>query len=358
MKKDLIKNAFTATIAVAIALAFTGCRDSSIDDEYDAGILAANSTEVSVSLPSKPEDETYSRQLSIQDSSTASSKLSELEVTGDLSGSVNIDGSALMSAISDKIAEQFRKAFPNMSIKTSLSGTDEGIARFIDKRVDICNTSRPFSKSEANKAVSAGISYTEFQVAYDGVVIVVNKDNPVDIISYAEINEIWKPDSSITNWNEVNSKWPENDLVVFGPKAGTGIIEFFTKNVLNTIDNQMGAYTEVNSDKELVASIAGDNSAIGLTGFATYFNSRESIKALKVDFGSGPVEPDIASIKEGKYQKLSSPMYLYVANASLERKEVKAFIKYYMENASKIVTQSGYIPLSDKVYSEQMKLLN
>jgi len=203
----------------------------------------------------------------------------------------------------------------------------------------------------------AGAAYVVKEVAYDGVVIVVNKSNPVDSITLNEIKSIWNPDSVLMNWNEVNAKWPNNDLMVFGPKADTGIIEFFTKNVLHTTDNQIGVYTEVNSDKELVRCISGDNTAIGLTNFANYFNAKSSIKALKIDFGEGAVIPEIDSIKSGKYQLLSSPMYLYVSKASLQRTEVKAFIKYYLENASKTVTEAGYVPLSDTDYTSQLSAL-
>ncbi|MDF2987599.1 MAG: phosphate transporter substrate-binding protein PhoT family [Eubacterium sp.] len=354
MKRTIINKVIIASATLLMLLAFTGCRDSSIEDDFDDAAQMASTS--AAATTSKAEDVEVSKQLSIADSTSAS--LSEIKITEDLKGSISIDGSALMSAISDKIAEQFRKACPGMTIKTALSGTEEGITKFLNQQLDICNTSRQLSSSESNEAKAKGLAYTEFKVAYDGVVVVVNKDNPVDTISSNELKAIWEPGSSLITWKEVNPNWPENDLMVFGPKANTGLIEFFTKNILKTNDSQIGVYTEVNSDKELVKSIEGDNTAIGLTGFANYFNSKSSIKALKVDFGSGPVTPDIDSIKNGKYQHLSSPMYLYVSNAALQRTEVKAFIKYYMENASKIVTEAGYVPLADKDYAEQLSALN
>ncbi len=356
MKKNIINKVIIGSVAVSMVLSFTGCRDSSIDDDFNDADQMSTAATAAAASPSKAEDGEVSQQLSIADS-TSSSSLSEIKSEA-LTGSISIDGSALMSAISDRIAEQFRKACPGMTIKTALSGTEEGISKFLNQQLDICNTSRQLSSSEVNKAKAKGLDYVEFKVAYDGVVVVANKDNPVDTVTSSEIKAIWEPESSLITWKEVNPKWPENDLMVFGPKANTGLIEFFTKNVLKTNDNQIGVYTEVNSDKELVKSIEGDNTAIGLTGFANYFNSRSTIKALKVDFGSGPVTPDMDSIKNGKYQLLSSPMYLYVSKTAFQRTEVKVFIKYYLENASKIVTEAGYVPLAEKDYTEELKALN
>lgn len=355
MKKNIFNKIIVSIVLLSILILIPGCRDSSIDDEFDeASILAAATSTATSSIVSENE---ASGKLSITDTASQSA-LSEITLSKDLSGLISIDGSALMSAISDKIAEQFRKACPKISIKTGLSGTEEGINLFIAQKLDICNTSRPFSSSETSNAKSKGADYVEFKVAYDGVVVVVNKSNPVASISLNEIKSIWNPDSVLMNWNEVNAKWPDNNLMVFGPKADTGIIEFFTKNILHTTDNQIGIYTEVNSDKELVNSISDDNTAIGLTSFANYFNAQSSIKALKIDFGSGPVLPDIDSIKNGKYQQLSSPMYLYVSKASLHKTEVKAFIKYYLENASKTVTDAGYVPLTNQDYTSQLSSLN
>lgn len=354
MKRIFMNKLVLSIILASLLLSATGCRDSSLEDFDEAEVMSSAASSVTPTPSS--EDET-AQQLSIADS-TAQPTLSEIELSNDLSGSISIDGSALMSAISDKIAEQFRKACPKMTIKTALSGTEEGISKFISGNIDICNTSRQLSVSEVQSAKTKGLDYVELKAAYDGVVIVVNKGNPVDTISLKEILSIWKPDSSLITWNEVNPKWPENDLMVFGPKANTGLIEFFTRHVLKTADNQIGIYTEVSSDNELIKNITGDNTAIGLTSFANYFNARDSIKALRVDFGSGAVLPDVESIKAGKYQQLSSPMYLYVSKVSLQKQEIKAFVQYYLQNASKIVTEAGYVPLSDKDYTEELAKIN
>lgn len=354
MKRNIFYNIIISIIILGMSTIFVGCRDSSVEDDFSKSTTAASDTSTA-KASTGPEDET-TNQLAISDT-TAKSDLSEITLSKDLSGSISIDGSALMSSISDKLAEQFRKACPKMTIKTGLSGTEQGIKLFVSHKLDICNTSRPLNSAEAAKAKANGADYVEFKVAYDGVVIVVNKSNPVDSISLNEIKAIWNPDSTMMNWNEINKKWPDKELMVFGPKADTGLIEFFTQNVLHTANNQIGIYTEVNSDKELVKSISGDNTAIGLTNFANYFNSKSSIKALKIDFGKGAVLPEIDSIKNGKYQAMSSPMYLYASKTSLQKTEVKAFIKYYLDNASKTVLEAGYVPLSDNDYTSQLSAL-
>jgi phosphate transport system substrate-binding protein len=89
--------------------------------------------------------------------------------------------------------------------------------------------------------------------------------------------------------------------------------------------------------------------------YSTYAANKEKLKALKINAGKGPVMPSVETVKSGEYQALSSPMYLYASEASLQKPAIKAFIKYYLENASKLVMKSGYIPLPDSEYHEQAK---
>jgi phosphate transport system substrate-binding protein len=55
-------------------------------------------------------------------------------------------------------------------------------------------------------------------------------------------------------------------------------------------------------------------------------------------------------VRDGTYQPLSRPIFVYVSKKSLDRPEVLQFTKFYVEKAVELVPEVGYVPLSEKSY--------
>jgi phosphate transport system substrate-binding protein len=70
----------------------------------------------------------------------------------------------------------------------------------------------------------------------------------------------------------------------------------------------------------------------------------------KSDNGSGPIVPSVDSIRNGTYQPLSRPLFIYVAEKALSRPEVQKFIDFYLTEGSKLAEEVGYVQLGDRVY--------
>jgi hypothetical protein len=62
------------------------------------------------------------------------------------------------------------------------------------------------------------------------------------------------------------------------------------------------------------------------------------------------VLPSVESVRQGIYQPLSRPVFIYIAKKSLERPEVSAFVDFYLGNAERLVGTAGYVPLPAKAY--------
>jgi phosphate transport system substrate-binding protein len=82
------------------------------------------------------------------------------------------------------------------------------------------------------------------------------------------------------------------------------------------------------------------------------------MKIVPIDSGSGPVIPTDQTITSGEYTPLSRPLFIYVNTEPLERAEVKAFVKFYMENGEQLVAEVGYTPLPPSVYQENLSVIN
>jgi phosphate transport system substrate-binding protein len=56
-------------------------------------------------------------------------------------------------------------------------------------------------------------------------------------------------------------------------------------------------------------------------------------------------------VKNGTYQPLSRPIFIYVNAKSMEKKEVREFVEFYIKNAPKLVKEVKYVPLPDTAYT-------
>ena len=273
-----------------------------------------------------------------------------------LRGTVSLDGSSTVSPISEAVAEEFLAVQPRVRVTVGVSGTGGGFKKFLAGEIDINDASRPIKMKEVDKANEMGIGYIELPVAYDGLSVVVNKKNTwVDHLTVAELSKIWQPGSTVTNWSDVRAGWPEMKIRLYGPGTDSGTFDYFTE----TINGKSGAsrpdYTANEDDNALVQGISGDEGSLGYFGYAYYAANQDKLKLVPIDGGKGPIAPTQTTINNGTYAPLSRPIFIYVRPDALDRKEVRAFVDFYIDSAAMLASEVGYIPLPDAVYAGAKK---
>ena len=279
--------------------------------------------------------------------------------SGAESSEILIDGSSTVFPISQAVAEEFRVNRPEVQIPVGISGTGGGFKRFVEGEIDIADASRPIKESESEQAAANGIEYTEFVIAYDGLSVVINKANDfAACLTTAELKMIWERGSTVDNWNEVRSGFPDKPLRLYGPDTDSGTFDYFTAEINEEEDASRADYTASSDDNVLVQGVSGDQGAMGYFGFAYYTENSEILNVIGVDGGDGCVTPSVSTINDGSYSPLSREMFIYVNNASLARTEVRDFIEFYMNNAAELAEEVGYVGLSDADYQSQLEGLN
>ena len=269
-----------------------------------------------------------------------------------LRGTVSIDGSSTVFPISEAVAEEFLAVQPRVRVTVGVSGTGGGFKKFLAGEIDINDASRPIKMKEVKQASASGIGFIELPIAYDGLSVVVNTKNDwVDHLTITELNKIWQPGSSVKRWSDVRDGWPEKEIQLYGPGTDSGTFDYFTE----TINGKSGAsrpdYTANEDDNALVRGISGDEGSLGYFGYAYYAANKDKLRVVAIDGGKGPVAPTEITINNGTYAPLSRPVFIYVRPDALDRKEVRAFVDFYIESAPMLATEVGYIPLPDSVYA-------
>ena len=276
----------------------------------------------------------------------------------ELSGEILIDGSSTVYPVTVAAAEDFRIEHPKVQIPVGISGTGGGFKKFTVGETVISDASRPIKDSEREAAAENGIEFIELAVAYDGLSVMVNPGNDwVDCLTTEELNKIWEPESSINNWNQVRSEFPNQEIILYGPDADSGTFDYFTEEINGDTGVIRTDFTPAVDDNVLVQGIAGDRGSLGYFGYAYYLANADKLKVLGVDSGSGCISPSDKTINDGTYSPLSRPIFIYVNVAALERPEVRAFVNFYLENAAELAASVGYVGLPEALYNDAIALV-
>ena len=277
---------------------------------------------------------------------------------------IKIDGSSTVYPITEAVAEEFQKAKKGaVKVTVGISGTGGGFKKFCRGETDISDASRPILKKEMDLCKENGIKYVELPVAFDALTVVINPKNDwIGSMTVEELKKMWEPaaQGKVMKWSDINPKWPNHKLSMFGPGADSGTFDYFTDAINGKEKASRGDFTASEDDNVLVQGVAHDKYAIGYFGLAYYVENKDKLKAVPiVNKGTTKaVLPSLDTVMDGTYQPLARPIFIYVAEKALTRPEVKEFVTYYLSNAAKLTKQVGYVPLSKAHYDQAMKNFN
>ena len=274
----------------------------------------------------------------------------------ELSGQINIDGSSTVYPITEAIAEEFRSIAPKVRVTIGVSGTGGGFKKFGRGEIDISDASRLIKESEAEACAKNNISYVGIEVAYDGLAVLKNPKNDwVDELTVEELKLIWHPESQdkIMRWNQIREEWPNEEIRLYGPGTASGTYDYFAEAICGKKVGTRGDYTASEDDNVLVQGVAGDMYALGFFGLAYYEENKGKLDLVPVNNGTATVIPSMETVSNGTYSPLSRPIFIYVSNKAAAKSEVVEFVNFYLNNASNLVPDVGYIPLMDDEYNQQ-----
>jgi phosphate transport system substrate-binding protein len=279
------------------------------------------------------------------------------EVNKQLSGEVKIDGSSTVYPIMEAVAEEYQMVQPDVKVSVGLSGTGGGFKAFIAGETDLSNASRPIKEEEKAQLEEKGIEFTEIKLAFDGLSVLVNKENTwVDHLTVDELKKLWIEDGTARKWSDIRKGWPEEEIKFYSPGTDSGTFDYFNEVILEDQPIVQSA-TLSEDDNILVQGISGDKNAIGYMGYAYYLENKKNLKIVPIDGGKGPIEPTNKTIESGEYAPLSRPLFTYVKNKSVENEEVYDYVRFLIEKAADLSEEVGYVRLPQEEYDKDLEAL-
>ena len=280
---------------------------------------------------------------------------------GPLTGTILADGSSTVGPVTQAVAEEFRRQFPEVRVPVGVSGSGAGFKKFCIGETDISNASRPIKAKEIDTCAANEIEFVEVPVAFDGLAVLANPANDfADCLTVAELQKIWEPaaEDTITSWAQVRDGFPDKPLILYGPGVDSGTYDYFTDAIVGEEGASRGDFTPSEDDNVLVQGIAGDASATGFFGLAYYAANQDKLKLLSVDGGDGCVAPTAETVNTGTYQPLSRPLFVYISAPAAERPEVQTFMEFYLKNAGTLAGDVGYVALPPNIYDLALERFN
>jgi phosphate transport system substrate-binding protein len=275
-----------------------------------------------------------------------------------LNGALEIDGSSTVFPITQAVAEEFALANRGVRISIGVSGTGGGFEQFCRGEIAMSNASREIKPAEAEACAANGIAFTELRVALDGLSVVVHPDNDwAACLTVAQLRELWRPDSPIERWNDLDPAWPDKQIRLYGPGTDSGTFDYFTAAIVGEEDASRADYNASEDDNVLVQGVEGDTYALAYLGYAYYAEAGERLKALAIDDGNGCVAPAEATIRDGSYSPLARPLFVYVRDDALQEPTTAAFVRYYLGEGRVVIPFVGYVLFDPAVYEEQLRAL-
>ena len=281
--------------------------------------------------------------------------------TDDLSGDIDGDGSSTVYLITEAVAEEFGALHSDVRVTVGIKGTSGGFEDFCAGNTDFNNASRAITDEEVQACSAGGVEYTEFQVAYDGLSIVVHPSSDfVDCLTVDELKKIWEPAAQgvITNWSQVRDGFPDKALSLYGPGTDSGTFDYFTEEINGEKGASRGDYTASENDNDLVTGVSDDEGGLAYFGLAYYEENADSLRLLGVDnAGAGCIQPTSATVLDGTYAPLSRPLFVYVNDEALARPEVAEFMRFYLTEGPALAAEVGYVEAPDAIYQEGLAKL-
>lgn len=237
---------------------------------------------------------------------------------------VSTDGSTSMSALIGALGESF-EADTGITVTYNATGSGAGIQAIQEGRCDIGLSSRELKDEEKEKGLEQTV------LAYDGIAIIVNPDNPTTDLDVETIAKIYT--GEITNWKEVGGN--DAEIVLIGREAGSGTRDGF--EAITDTEDQCKYRQELTSTGDVITTVASNPDAIG---YASLASVKETVKVLTV----GGVTPSEETIKDGSYV-VQRPFVLVTKKDTKLSENAQKFFDYITSGeANEIISGAGAVP--------------
>lgn len=244
--------------------------------------------------------------------------------TAKLTGTVATDGSTSMEKVIGALGEAYENQNSGVTFTYNPTGSGSGIQAVQEGRCDIGLSSRNLKEEEAASGLKATV------LAYDGIAVIVNPENPVADLDVETIGKLYT--GEITNWKDVGGN--DSPVVLIGREAGSGTRDGF-ESITGTAE-KCQYRQELTSTGDVITAVSQNPNAIG---YASLASLKDTVKAVTV----GGVAPSEDTIKDGTYA-IQRPFVLVTRADTALSDAAQAFFDFATSSdAAELIAGTGAV---------------
>ncbi len=256
---------------------------------------------------------------------------------------LRLKGSESMHEAFEMLKAEFERAQDSIKITIEGGGSFTGLSAIKERTADIGLSSYEF---DLEAELGAGHDVTEQVVAYDGIVIISNMNNPISRMTNEQVSGIYT--GKITDWSQIGGE--PGRIVPVMRDENSGTQKFFTDYFHVNKFNPLVLIEKEN--KAIVSRVQENENGIGFIGFGYFTMGTHSVEISSGDTqDSAFISPTFENLGQGLYP-LKRSLLMYYRKG--ENPAVRAFLKYLGSNeAHLVIKEHGLIP---KVTGDSMAM--
>lgn len=248
---------------------------------------------------------------------------------------VKVRGAGSMISVAQKVSGFYQTEAPGFPIDVNVSDSVQSLPPGAKSVWQHLGTISPALKKSLQDKL--GSAPEEIPIGIEGVLVILNKSNPVKGLSIEQLRAIYT--GKISNWKAVGGQ--DIRIQLYSTESSIGGSLFFQDFVLRgeDIDTTMRGYS---NPKDTAAAVASDPAGIGLTPVAEESN----VKYPRISRSSD--SPGIEGTSEN-VRSLAYPLsaYMYWAFATQSSPAVRQFVEFALSSRGQMAIEaSGCFPLN------------
>ena len=230
------------------------------------------------------------------------------------------------------LAEEFKARYPGVSFEIAAEGSSTGIAAILSASADIGMSSRETMPTELSAAAAKGIEMRQYIIAYDGLAVILNDQNPINSLRRRRVERIFAGD--INDWSAVGGE--PGPISIYTRNSSSGTFSDFKAFAMSKRDYAESSQ-KMAGNEQIVAEVASNPNGIGYVGLA--YAKTPGVKTVAIDRRL----PETESVHSGEYP-YARPTFFYTNGAPTEI--VREFIDFTLSpEGQAIVERVGFVPL-------------
>jgi phosphate transport system substrate-binding protein len=286
--------------------------------------------------------------------------------TSGVSGNLNSVGSDTMNNLMTLWAEAFLKMYPNVKVQVEGKGSTTAPPALIAGTSQFGPMSRAMKPTEVDQFESKyGYKPTQLRTSYDALAVYVNKDNPLEKLTLAQVDAVFSKTrrrgykQNVTTWGQLGltGDWASRPISLYGRNSASGTYGFFKEHSMGNGDYK-DTVKEQPGSASVVQGVTEDRFGIGYSGIG-YKTSGVRAVPLADKEGGAFSDGNYADVKSGKYP-LNRFLYLYINKAPGKPLDpvVREFCKLiFTKEGQEVVIKDGYLPLPAEIVKQELAKL-